>query len=115
MFDWEKMQYAISDYLERQGLYGDEAAAASSAFRAGWEKALEHFVWHKRQVNPDDLPEENKNVIVYFEYGYSQFEIAIARRIHNAWDFLNPQPRNASVIAWCEIPKFDDVVEEKAE
>ena len=74
------------------------------AFLAGL-KAARQKMWHDLRENPDDLPAENQEVLVYFTLpDKSKNDIMLAEFENNDFNFVDLQ----DVIAWCEIPTFKE-------
>lgn len=61
------------------------------------------IVWHDLRKNPDDLPERGRQVIVIrnriYLLAYLREDYVWTTDGHNAFE---------CVIAWCEIPKFEE-------
>lgn len=69
-------------------------------------------VWHDLRKNRNDLLADNVEVAVEIGYqsvfGEWNIEKDFARLINGQWDFLHAQYKETQVIAWCEIPKFEE-------
>ena len=73
-------------------------------FLAGFEAARQEKI-HDLRKNPKDLPEENQEVLVLFTLpDKSKNDIMIAQFENNDFNFVDLQ----DVIAWCEIPTFEE-------
>lgn len=59
------------------------------------------IVWHDLRKNPDDVPEDDREVLN---------EIGIeVRYIGDCWIYVYiEETTNADVVAWCEIPEFNE-------
>ena len=80
----------------------DSEKDLEEAYLAGL-KAARQKMWHDLRKNPDDLPEENQEVLVLFTLpDKSKNDVIIAQFENNDFNFVDLQ----DVIAWCEIPTF---------
>ena len=99
-------EYAIENrescmYNDTKGWETDHEAI-KKAFLAGL-KAARKEMWHDLKKNPDDLPEENQEVLVLFTLpDKSKNDVITAQFENNDFNFVDLQ----DVIAWCEIPTF---------
>ena len=60
---------------------------------------------HNLRKNPQDLPKENQEVLVYFTLpDKSKNDVMIAEFENNDFNYVDLQ----DVIAWCEIPNFKE-------
>ena len=57
--------------------------------------------WHDLRKDPNDLPNEEKDVLVY---SGEQWRMSVCRYFpqHKAWE------AGSDTIAWCEIPQFKE-------
>lgn len=62
--------------------------------------------WHK--VADGDLPKDRHNVWIIYINAYHQTETTEASFRHKYW-VINGHRTECDVIAWCEIPKFEEV------
>ena len=61
--------------------------------------------WHDLRKHPKDLPEENKDVLVFFTLpDKSKNDVMITEFENNDFNYVDLQ----DVIAWCELPKFKE-------
>lgn len=59
--------------------------------------------WHDLKKSPQDLPNENQEVLVFFTLpDKSKNDVMIAEFENNDFNFVDLE----DVIAWCEIPKY---------
>ena len=80
----------------------DSEKDLEEAYLAGL-KAARQEIWHDLRKNPDDLPEENQEVLVLFTLpDKSKNDVITAQFENNDFNFVDLQ----DVIAWCEIPTF---------
>lgn len=80
----------------------DSEKDLEEAFLAGL-KAARQEKWHDLRKNPNDLPEENQEVLVLFTLpDKSKNDVITAQFENNDFNFVDLQ----DVIAWCEIPTF---------
>ena len=58
--------------------------------------------WHDLRENPNDLPKDNNEVLVYMwdSYYIGYFNL-------DSWHFENFSEGTEQADAWCEIPTFD--------
>ena len=74
------------------------------AYLAGL-KAGRQEKYHYLKENPNDLPAENQEVLVYFTLpDKSKNDVMMAQFENNDFNFVDLQ----DVIAWCEIPSFKE-------
>lgn len=63
--------------------------------------------WHDLRKNPDDLPEDNKEVLVTFRHYFSDVkETVILRHTEEGW-WCDLGLLNGKAIAWREIEPFE--------
>lgn len=64
-----------------------------------------NIIWHDLRKDPEDVPEDDREVLN---------EIGIeVRYIGDCWVYVYiEETMNADVIAWCEIPEFNEEIEE---
>ena len=80
----------------------DSEKDLEEAYLAGL-KAARKEMWHDLRENPNDLPEENQEVLVLFTLpDKSKNDVITAQFENNDFNFVDLQ----DVIAWCEIPTF---------
>ena len=80
----------------------DSEKDLEEAYLAGL-KAARQEMWHDLRKNPNDLPEENQEVLVLFTLpDKSKNDVITAQFENNDFNFVDLQ----DVIAWCEIPTF---------
>ena len=80
----------------------DSEKDLEEAYLAGL-KAARKEMWHDLRKNPNDLPEENQEVLVLFTLpDKSKNDVITAQFENNDFNFVDLQ----DVIAWCEIPTF---------
>ena len=78
--------------------------AAKEGFLAGLKAARKEKIHYLRK-SPKDLPEENQEVLVYFTLpDKSKNDVMIAEFENNDFNFVDLE----DVIAWCEIPTFNE-------
>lgn len=90
-------------------------------FIAGAKWGMEHAIqWHNLRVNPDDLPNPNIAVLIYFRFEkWTTPYIAYYRPAAKKWQIYNlleaqRQPivddyiDRDEVVAWCEIPTYKE-------
>ena len=66
--------------------------------------------WHK--VADGDLPKEDKQYLVLFYYNYKgkkEMSYGVRDNLHS--DFEIHRCYTEQIIAWCEIPKFEEAAE----
>lgn len=64
-------------------------------------------VWHDLRKNPNDLPDYSKSVIVAYKNSLGSLFIDQGYLgVLNTWNVYSLSPYE--VIAWCEIPKFEE-------
>lgn len=82
----------------------DSEKDLEEAYLAGL-KAARQEIWHDLRENPNDLPEENQEVLVLFTLpDKSKNDVITAQFENNDFNFVDLQ----DVIAWCEIPTFEE-------
>ena len=77
---------------------------------------VQKYRWHDLRNNPKDLPEECKNVYVYFEYfRYGDYncmfqDYGVSYQVDGKFTFVNGSFgwHKLSVIAWREIEPFEE-------
>ena len=80
----------------------DSEKDLEEAYLAGL-KAARQEMWHDLRKNPNDLPEENQEVLVLFTLpDKSKNDVITAQFENNDFNFVDLQ----DVIAWREIPTF---------
>ena len=80
----------------------DSEKDLEEAYLAGLKGARKEM-WHDLRENPNDLPEENQEVLVLFTLpDKSKNDVITAQFENNDFNFVDLQ----DVIAWCEIPTF---------
>ena len=80
-----------------------ETDLATIAYMQGAERYKPK--WHNLQKNPNDLPKEKQEVLVYFTLpDKSKNDTMLAEFENNDFNFVDLQ----EVIAWCEVPTFTD-------
>ena len=96
-----KQKLIDEDEFERLEMFDENV---EEAYLAGL-KAARQEMWHDLRKNPNDLPEENQEVLVYFTLpDKSKNEVIMAEFENNDFNFVDLQ----DVIAWCEIPTFEE-------
>lgn len=65
---------------------------------------LKNEMWHKY---PDEVPKENKSYLIKYDDG----EYKVLEYINDNWKLLNECYKN-KIIAWRELPKYDNEVKE---
>lgn len=69
------------------------------------EAQIEKMKWHK--VSDCDLPKDRHNVYVVYLNGNYQLEKTIASFRHKYW-VINGLKTECEIIAWCELPKWEE-------
>lgn len=59
--------------------------------------------WHDLRKDPNDLPKDNNEVLVYMWDSYYRGYFNL-----NSWHFENFSEGTEQVDAWCEIPQFKE-------
>ena len=96
-----KQKLIDEDEFERLEMFDENV---EEAYLAGL-KAARQEKWHDLRKNPDDLPEENQEVLVLFTLpDKSKNDVITAQFENNDFNFVDLQ----DVIAWCEIPTFEE-------
>lgn len=62
--------------------------------------------WHDLRENPNDLPNNRRNVWIIYINGYGQKETAEASLRYKRW-VISGYKTECDVIAWCGTPSFD--------
>ena len=62
--------------------------------------------WHNLRKDPNDLPNNRRNVWITYINGYDQRETTNASFRYKYW-VINGHRTECEVIAWCELPTFD--------
>ena len=99
------------EYTNSKGFGSDYNNITSSEANEEIEKAVLYGLtegrkekWHDLRKNPNDLPEENQEVLVLFTLpDKSKNDVMLAEFENNDFNFVDLQ----DVIAWCEIPTFE--------
>lgn len=78
------------------------------AYLAGLE--ADRPKWHDLRKDPNDLPKNRHNVWITYINAYYQKETTEASFRYKYW-VINGHRTECDVIAWCEIPKLEDVSE----
>ena len=90
-----KQRLIDEDNFERLEMFDENV---EEAFLAGLKARLQ---WHDLRKDPNDLPKENTEVLIYC---YGNVRQAFFRRFFKS---LYGDCRVEEVIAWCELPTFD--------
>lgn len=109
MTEEEKLAIEIVDNLDTEiydcegscmSIYNYMESACLAGIKAGKPK------WHDLRKDPNDLPEECQNVLCLCnDIGYKY--CCTGHLIYKTW-FSNIVSKRLRVIAWCEIPKFEE-------
>jgi len=80
------------------------------AFIDGYHECQKEHEWHDLEKDPNDLPKDNKTVLVRLKKPVTMFcYFCNSEKKFSVWDVdakNNVQLHN--VIAWCEIPQFKE-------
>lgn len=65
--------------------------------------------WHDLRKDPNDLPKDRHNVWIIYLNGYYQEEKSVASYRHKFW-VMNGLKTECEVLAWCELPQFEEKI-----
>lgn len=76
----------------------------NDCFNAGAKWGMEHAIeWHDLRKDPNDLPKENGEYWCKLENGHYDFRIYYLDSL-----FYKSHWEELGIIAWCELPKFEE-------
>ena len=93
-------KYAEKQNLQNVNPSGIVRCKLADVFLAGLKAGRPQ--WHDLRKDPNDLPKDNNEVLVYMwdSYYIGYFNL-------NSWHFENFSEGKEQADAWCEIPTFD--------
>ena len=108
--EWVKAHTKIENkesYVELKGPSAIESFEAGAEF--GYNKANE---WHDLRKDPNDLPDNGRRVLVK-DKSRREYDVACLCRSKGNSDFWSyerfiSRVSDNYVIAWCELPKFEE-------
>ena len=119
--DFEKISEDAADYIEQleNGSKGTGVIVVNAEYFKELKKDLRGYMekekkyrWHDLRKDPDDLPEDNHNVLICLE-GFEGYPVGVDVAIHNKfahkWGTSLMSYKDDEVIAWREIEPFEEV------
>lgn len=111
----DSLECTIPKFSDEEGYCWTQIA---DAYEKGYIAGAHTIQWHDLRKDPEDLPKEEKTVQVLFRNCNVIREYNCIYDIHaKQWLYYNVEELFLSsfdytVVAWCEIPKFEEKLKE---